>query len=267
MTDPLGVKTQRFFSVHRLAVRAGPWEIAASESYVYSGVGRGFEPSLINPFNIYSLSWRNEGQEGNLGLGLEGSVRTGVGSFAAHAFVDDLQIDRCDPACAEPSSYGLTLTAEGLPLGGDQRWFASYARVSYLAYRTPNPSERYSSFSVGLGHGFSDYDEFRLGLDLAVVPRTPLRFYGARRRQGEGDYRAPYPAAADYGTTPTIFGGIVSTITRVGLSGASRVFDFELSGDVGVNRVSDDAQLRGVSANGFQGWVKLAWEPRVSVSF
>jgi hypothetical protein len=267
MTDAVGVRPQRYFSIHRLAVRAGAWEIAATESYLYSGVGRGFELSLVNPLNIYALSWRNESVDGNLGLGLEGSVRTRVGSFAAHAFIDDLQIDRCDPNCAEPSSYGVTATAEGLPLVGDQRWFASYARVSYLAYRTPNPSERYSAFDVGLGHGFSDYDEIRLGVDLAVVPRTPLRLYGASRRQGEGDYRAAYPAAADYGTTPTIFGGVVSRITRVGLSGASRLFDFELSGDVGINRVSDDAQLRGVSANGFQGWLKLAWEPRVSVSF
>ncbi len=267
MTDALGVKSQRFFSVHRLAVRAGAWEIAASESYVYSGVGRGFEPSLINPFNIYSLSWRNEGQEGNLGLGLEGSVRTRVGSFAAHAFVDDLQIDRCDPACAEPSSYGLIVTAEGLPLAGDQRWFASYARVSYLAYRTPNPNERFAAFDIGLGQGFSDFDEVRLGLDLALVPRTPLRAYVARRRQGEGDYRAPFPTPVEYATTPVIFGGIVSSITRVGVSGASRFSDFELSGDVGINRVGNDAEQRGVSANGFQGRIRLAWEPRMSVSF
>jgi hypothetical protein len=64
-----------------------------------------------------------------------------------------------------------------------------------------------------------------------------------------------------------IFGGIVSKITRFGVSGASRFSDFELSGDVGINRVTDDAEQRGVSANGFQGRIKLAWEPRVSVSF
>jgi hypothetical protein len=64
-----------------------------------------------------------------------------------------------------------------------------------------------------------------------------------------------------------IFGGIVSSITRVGLSGASRLRDFEISGDVGINRVSDDAQARGVSANGFQGRVKVSLEPRWSVSF
>ena len=265
--DAAGVRSQRYFSIHRLAVRGRAWEIAASESYLYSGVGRGFEMSLVNPLNIYSLSWRNEAQDGNLGLGLEGALRTSVGTFAAHAVIDDLQIDRCDTICAEPSSYGLTLTAEGLPLGGDQRWFASYARVSYLAYRTPNPNERYSSFNIGLGQGFSDFDEVRVGLDLALVPRTPLRLYVARRRQGEGDYRAAFPAAADYATTPGIFGGIVSTVTRLGLSGASRVGDLELSGDIGFNGVSAGAEARGVSASGFQGRVKVALEPRWSVSF
>jgi hypothetical protein len=265
--DAGGVVSQRYFSIHRLALRHAAWEIAATESYVYSGVGRGFEPSLINPFNIYSLSWRNEAQEGNLGLGLEGAFRSRAGTLAAHVFIDDLQIDRCDPNCEEPSSYGVTFSADGLPLAGDQRWFASYARVSYLAYRTPNPNERYAAFNVGLGQGFSDFDEVRVGLDLALVPRTPLRLYAARRRQGEGDYRDPFPAAVDYPTTPVIFGGIVSNVTRVGLSGASRLHDFEVSGDIGVNRVSDDVQLRGVSANGFQGTIRLAWEPRLSVSF
>lgn len=265
--DAGGIASQRYFSIHRLALRHAAWEIAATESYLYSGTGRGFEPSLSNPLNIYSLSWRNEAQEGNLGLGLETSFRSNAGTVSAHVFLDDLQIDRCDPNCEEPSSYGLTVTAEGLPLTGDQRWFASYARVSYLTYRTPNPNERYAAFDVGLGQGFSDFDEVRLGLDLALVPRTPLRFYVARRRQGEGDYRDPFPPAADYATTPGIFGGIVSSITRFGLSGVSRFRDLELSGDVGLNRVSDDAQSRGVSANGFQGRVRLAWEPRLSVSF
>ena len=265
--DAAAVATQRYFSIHRLALRHAAWEIAATESYLYSGVGRRFEPSLTNPLNIFSLSWRNEAQEGNLGLGLETSFRSRKGTLAAHVFLDDLQIDRCDEICKEPSSYGLTLSAEGLPLGGDQRWFASYARVSYLTYRTPTPSERYSTFKIGLGQGFSDFDEVRVGLDLALVPRTPLRLYVARRRQGEGDYRAPFPLPEEYATTPGIFGGVVANIVRFGITGASRWSDLELSGDIGINQVSDDAQVRGVSTDGFQGRVRLAWEPGWSVAF
>src|SRR5690606_24451789 len=44
--DPL---VQRFLSVHRLAGRWGPVELAATETYVYSGAKRGFEPGLANP--------------------------------------------------------------------------------------------------------------------------------------------------------------------------------------------------------------------------
>ena len=143
---------QRYFSIHRLALHVSNWEIAATESYVYGGAGRAFEPALMNPFNIYGLSWRQEQQEGNLGLGGEVALRTDrFGTFAGQFFIDDLQVDHsCNPACKQPSSYGLTATADGLPLGGDQRWFASYTRVSNLAYNNKNPDEHYEIFGVGL---------------------------------------------------------------------------------------------------------------------
>jgi len=265
---PSGELDQRYFSIHRLTLRRGRWEIAGSESYVYTGIGRGFEPSLINPFNIYGLSWRNENQDGNFGLGAEAAYRSGrFGTWAGHLFIDDLQIDRCNPNCHEPSSYGLTLSAEGLPLGGDQRWFTSYTRISNLTYRTPNPAETYDVFGVGLGRGFSDYDELRVGADLAVVRRTPLRLYVAHRRQGEGDYRATYPVPAQYVTTPAIFSGVVMGVTRVALSGASRWKDFELGGDVGINHTTNDLHVAGATRTAFEGRVKIAIEPRWSISF
>jgi hypothetical protein len=267
-TLPSGQVDQRFFSIHRLAVRRASWEIAATESYVYSGPGRGFEPSLVNPFNIYSLSWRDENQEGNLGLGAEIAFRSRrVGTLAAHIFLDDLQIDRCDPLCAEPTSYGFTLAAEGLPLAGEQRLFASYTRVSNLAYHTPNPSEAYSMLGVGLGRGFSDYDEVKVGADIALVPRTPLRLYVAHRRQGEGDYRATYPAPADYATTPGIFSGVVMGVTRVALSGASRWKEVEVSADLGANHSTNFLHVDGVTKTAFEGRMKVAIEPRWSLSF
>lgn len=264
---PSGATVQRYFSIHRLALRLASWEIAASESYLYTGVGRGLEPSLANPLNIYSLSWRDENQDGNLGLGGEIAYRSRLGTLAAHLFIDDLQIDRCNPNCREPSSYGLTVAGEGLPLGGEQRWFTSYTRVSNLAYRTPNPAETYEFAGVGLGRGFSDYDELKLGADLAIAPRTPLRLYVARRRQGEGDYRAAYPAAANYATTPGLFSGVVMGVTRVGLSGVSRWREFEVGGDLGVNRVTNYLHVVGSSRTAFEGRLKVALEPRWSAAF
>jgi len=269
LVPPTGPEVQRYFSIHRLAFRLGNWDFAGTESYVYSGVARGFEPTLANPFNIYALSWRNERQDGNLGLGGEAAVRTErFGAFAGQLFIDDLQIDRgCNPACKQPSSYALTLAAEGLPLAGDQRWFASYTRLSNLAYRNKNPNENYEVFGVGLGRGFSDYDEVKAGLDLAIVPSTPLRLYVAHRRQGEGSYNTPFPAPADYATTPGIFSGVVMGVTRAAVSGATRWRDFEVGGDVGVNHVTNDLHIVGATHTAFEGRVKVAIEPRWSISF
>ncbi|MGZ3331912.1 MAG: hypothetical protein ACXU9O_08830 [Gemmatimonadaceae bacterium] len=264
-----GPAIERYFSIHRLAVQWKNLELAATESYVYAGAGRGFEPSLVNPFNVYALSWRSENQEGNLGLGGEFALRTDrLGTFAGQLFIDDLQIDHsCNPNCKQPSSYALTLAAEGLPLTADQRWFASYTRVSNLAYNNKNPSEKYEVFGVGLGRGFSDYDELKLGLDLALLPRTPLRLYAAHRRQGEGGYYVPFPQPADYGTTPGIFSGVVMEVTRLGVSGATKWRDFEVGGDVGVNHNTNDQHIAGATHTGFEGRVKVAIEPRWSISF
>ncbi len=264
-----GPAIERYFSIHRLAVQWKNLELAASESYVYAGAGRNFEPSLVNPFNVYALSWRSENQEGNLGLGGEIALRTErFGTFASQVFIDDLQIDRsCNPACKQPSSYALTVAAEGLPLTGEQRWFASYTRVSNLAYNNKNPAEKYEIFGVGLGRGFSDYDEMKLGLDLALLPRTPLRLYAAHRRQGEGNYNTPFPLPADYGSTPGMFSGVVMGVTRLGLSGASKWRDLEVSGDVGVNHNTNNGHIAGETRTAFEGRIKVAIEPRWSINF
>jgi len=154
-----------------------------------------------------------------------------------------------------------------LPLRGEQRWFASFTRVSNLAYNNKNPAEHYESLGVSLVRGFSDYDEFRAGLDLALIPRTPLRLYAAHRRQGEGSYNNPFPLPADYASTPGMFEGVIMSVTRVCLSGASKWRDFEMSGDVGVNHNGNDGHVPGDSRTGFEGRVKVAVEPRWSVLF
>jgi hypothetical protein len=264
-----GVETLRYFSTHRLAFKRGSFEGGLSESFLYSGVNRGLEFSLINPLNVYALSWRNEKTDGNLSFGGDAAWRSRrFGNYSAQLLVDDIQIDRCDTICHEPSSYGLTVTAEGIPAVGDQRLFASYTRVSNLAYHTPTVGERYAIYSVGLGRGWSDYDEARVGVDLALVPRTPLKLYAAYRRQGEGDYRLPYPDKADYGTTPGIFSGIVWKTTRVGLSGATMIGrDFEISGDGGVNRSVNRFHEMGVRDTNFEGRARIVWRPRWLIPF
>jgi len=264
-----GVESSRYLSVHRLGFSRGAFEGGLSEAFVYSGVGRGLEFSLLNPLNVYSLSWRNEQTDGNMSFGGDFAWKSPrLGIYSAQLLLDDIQIDQCDTVCKEPSSYGYTLSAEGIPGPGHNRLFASYTRVSNLAYHTPNISERYAIYLVGLGRGFSDYDEIRAGVDVAMVPRTPLKLYVAHRRQGQGDYRGPYPAPEDYGTTPGFLAGNVWTVNRLGVSGASLIGrDFQIAADIGINWNTNRFHV--VDQNDWQaeGRMKLTWVPRWVIRF
>jgi hypothetical protein len=263
-TNATGQQVQRYFATHRLAARWRGLEAAVMESFIYSGVGRGFEPSLANPLSIYGLAWRNERVEGNLLFGGQVAARTAFGTFSSEVLIDDLQIDRCDTVCQEPSSYGLTFTAEGVPLLFGQRAFVSYTRVSSLTYRTPLASERYSMFDVGLGRGYSDYDEWRIGFDMVPVG-VPLRLYFAQRRQGEGDFRLTFPDPAQYATHPGIFEGMVMRVRRVGLSGGVVLGDFDARGDIGYNSVRNADHIVGKSESRFEGRVRVSWSPSWAV--
>jgi len=264
---------QRFLAAHRVAVRWRGLEAAIEESLIYGGRGRTAEAAFANPFNVYTAALFNgEGGDGNSLVTLDLALRSrGAGVFAAQLMVDDLQIDDCSGGCEEPPSFGYTLSAEGLPMVGDQRWFALYTRVANLAYRTPQPWETYTMRGVGLGRGFSDYDELRLGLDLALpsaLPSAPpLRAYVARQRQGAGDYRLPYPAVAQYASTPTFLTRPVTTVVRAALSGSGSFGALAIGADVGYNRVRPEgASPTAAAATGWEGRFVVTLEsPRLRV--
>lgn len=255
----------RYFYTHRLGVRWKRLEVAATEGFIAAGIGRSYDLSLLNPVNIYALSWRNERVDGNLSLGGNLAYHGGRwGNYAAEVFLDDIQIDRgCTTVCKEPSSYGGTISGEGLPLWRDQKLFASYTRLTGLAYRTPANAEQYSSFGVGLGQEFSDYDETRAGVDLAVLPYTTLRVYGAYRRQGQGDFHLPYPTVAQYQNLPGFLQGTVEKVARLGVTGGVMVAPgLEITGDLGYNHSTNARHLTGVIDNAFAGQARVQWTPR-----
>jgi hypothetical protein len=261
--DSVGTQrqTQRHFAAHRLSGRWRWLEIALAESFVYSGVGRGFEPTLANPLTIYALTWRNDQQQGNLQGSASLAARTRAGIFSGEFMLDDAQFDRCDVICEQPASYGLTFTAEGVPFVGGQRAFASYTRVAALTYRNKIPADRYTSSGVSLGRAFSDYDEFRVGVDIVVVG-APLRPYFARRRQGEGDYRLKeFPPVEEWPTQPGIFEGAVTTISRFAVSGGAVLGPFDVTGDVGYNSVGGATSALRPLESGPEGRVRLTWSP------
>ena len=255
---------QRYLALHRVSGRWRRLEAAIAEAVLYGGVGRGFELAYANPLNVFMLAQYNEAKAGNISYGLDLAYRTRArGVYAGQLLYDDFQIDGCDPNCLEPPSYGFSLSADGVPLAGDQRAFASYTRVSNLAYRTPEPLETYDVFHVGIGRGFSDYDETRVGLDLALLPQATTRMYAAYRRQGEGDYRRPYPSPEEYASTPELLQGVVMRVGRLGVQGSGRLGPYlTLDADLGVNRVTNEAHVSGRTRTAFEGRLRLVLQPR-----
>ncbi|MDZ7630082.1 MAG: hypothetical protein U5K74_01685 [Gemmatimonadaceae bacterium] len=254
---------QRYFSAHRLGATLGQLEIGISESVIYGGVARGFQPSLANPVAPIFLTQYSDGDSINVAFGADALWRSRSGLiFGAQVFVDDFQIDRCD-LCGEPPGLALALSTEGVPLPlGGARAFASYTRVNSLTYRAPDRFERYTSRAVGLGQRNSDFDEVKAGIDVGPMLAAPVRVYVAYRRQGAGDYREPYPAVNQRNDWPSIFEGVVVKTLRVAASGAMRLgSSVEITADGGVNRSQNDLRVVGATRTRFDGRVRVALEP------
>lgn len=258
-TDTLA---QRYLTAHRLGATVGGFELGISESAVYGGVGRGFDPTLANPAAPLFLAQYADGKAFNVGFGADVLWRGPRGlMLGGQIFADDFQIDRCD-LCGEPPGIALALVADGVPLAGSVRGFASYTRVNALTYRAPERYERYTSQSVGLGQRNSDFDELRAGLDLGPMLPAPLRVYAAYRRQGEGDYRLPYPPLAQRSAWPTIFEGTVVRTVRVAASTAVHLAPgIEITADAGINRTWNDERVAGAVRTRAEGRIRVALEP------
>lgn len=280
---PPDTVAQRYFSIHRLSARLANFEIAASEAIIYGGQGRGFEPKWINPLNGFYLSQLNEstnkygsvGTDGNMSYGLEAAWHGPRGlALSAQGQLDDIQLTRhCVDICKKPPSYGVTVATEGIPIPlplpiaaaeaiGSPRGFAYYTRVTNLTYRNATSYEQYMVNDVGLGRGFSDYDEIRAGVDVLTGPGIPLRLYGAFRRQGEGDYRIPQPPASQFFMTPTFLDGVVMDVARVGASsGGWLTKSVRFSGDIGFDAERNADHVIGSSRKLWVGRLVLAWVP------
>jgi len=106
-----------------------------------------------------------------------------------------------------------------------------------------------------------------VGLDLALVPQATTRVYAAYRRQGEGDYRRPYPSPDEYAATPELLQGVVTRVGRLGVQASGRLGPYlTLGADVGVNRVVNEAHVRDRTRTLFEGRVRIALEPRRPLS-
>jgi hypothetical protein len=266
---------QRYFSIHRLSGRWKELEVAVSEAIIYGGRGRGFEPKWLNPVNGFYLSQLNEspnvngssGSDGNMSYGVEASLRTArFGVFSGQFQLDDIAVNSCDSFCKKPPSYGLTVSADGIGIPGgerigDPRGYFWYTRVTNLTYRNATQFEQYMVNNIGLGRGFSDYDEYRIGLGEILGSRLPVKAYFAERRQGEGDYRIPQPPPSQFSVTPTFLSGVVEQVSRIGMSGSGILPNgFGFDADIGYNRNRNADHVAGRTRNGLESRFVLSFQ-------
>jgi hypothetical protein len=258
LTDTAGTPNHRFFVAHRLlwrpstATALGFWEGA-----VAAGPARTLEPWFANILNLGLLIEYDRDAKVNSLLGVDFESRLHGVKLFAQALLDDIQIDRKAASDREPSSYGVTLGAETVVRGVVITGF--YTQVANLTYRTPNPAEAVESRLVGLGRNFSDYDQLTLRAGVLAGPDVLLQPEATLLRQGQGDFRLPYPPVAAYGTTPTLFAGVVERTVRLAMGAAWQRGAWGLSGNGGVHFLHNAGHVTGVNQTKWIGALTLAY--------
>lgn len=261
LPDSTGTPNHRYFIAHRLLLRPpGRWVVALWEGNLVAGVGRELEPWYANLLTLGLLTQYDQNSRTNSLLGVDVQRRFGRTTGFASLLLDDIQVDRKLASDREPSSYGATLGAEGGL--GNMGWTAYYTRVANLTYRTPNYAETVMRRGVGLGRNFSDYDQLTVRGSVVLGPGLLLAPEATLLRQGEGDFRLPYPAVAAYASTPGFLSGVVERTVRLaaGARWGSRTWSF--SADGGVHLVHNAGHVAGRSDTQWVGTVGITYRIR-----
>ena len=197
LDDSVGgaVPISRYFFGHRLTINAGRgvW-LAFSETGVYGGPGRGFEPAFHAPLGLAMLAQVNEDRRVNAMWGAELRAPLGRGlALTAQLTVDDFQIDDDTITDQRPASGGFTAALSGR-LPGAARWTLGYTRVGALTYRNSQDAwVTYTLQGVGLARNFSDYDQALLRVEARPAAAWSVGLDVSYLRQGSGDFRQPFP--------------------------------------------------------------------------
>ncbi len=264
-----GELTNRYVYGHRLVVRPTSWlDLAAWEALIAAGPGRSIELWYLNPFRFVFETRDVHGQSANAMVGGDGEIRVGRRlRLSGSLTFDDIQIFKSPgPVAEEPPSFAITAAAA--TFAGPLAIRLGYTVVSNLMYRTPDPTESpltavntaRSRIGTGLGRNYSDYDQVTLRLGLMPVMGVHLEPELTLLRQGEGDFRLPFPAPAEYATTPTLFAGVVERTVRAAVRAHVRLpldlpVEITADGDAGVHWVRNAGNVDGASETEFVGSV------------
>ena len=266
LPDSSGALARRYLIAHRLVLRPpGKTTIALWEGSLIAGPGRQLEPWFANIFTLGVLAQYDQQAQVNSLIGFDITTRIKQTRVFGSLLIDDIQVDKSAATDQEPPQYGFTLGAQGGV--GAFAWTAFYTRIANLTYRTNNPADAVMRRGVGLARNFSDYDQLTLRASLLTAHRA-MSFRALLTpevtvlRQGEGDFRLPYPPVTAYDSTPAFLSGVVERTVRLAVSGQLSAGAWSLSGDGGVHLVSNADHVTGASRTRWVGTVGIEWRYR-----
>ncbi len=251
--DSAGTVINRYFFVHRLAVRLGRrLDLALWETTVLAGPGRSFSGRYRNPVTLLLLA--NEyglGDDGNVMVGLDLSWRIRRARLLVQLGLDDFQYQ---PGRA-PNRYAFAVQAEG-PLGARLGWRAGYTQASSLAFRTSRPSEAFAESGVGIGRNFADNDQLTLGVSAPALGAWIIAPELTLLRQGEGRINDSWPTGPALADTPTLFLGTVERTWRAAIDVSGRRGPLALHLNAGLHHIENAGHIGDRNRTRFVGRVQ-----------
>jgi len=261
-----GEQVNRYWATQRILFRPWPWLVGVfSQATLWGGVGRGWELRWMNPLKLSRSTDIDEPQPSdtlNSVYGTEIWIKlprriTFQGAFTIDDFgfqFGSVAPDRLAGTAMIDVPVGRTLVAEG-----------SFTFVSSLAYRSSRPEETLMRRGVGLGRNFADYTDATLRVSTLPVRSIVVAPEITLLRQGEGDFRKPFPPTPTT-TQPFIFEGVIERTVRLGLRASGSLFEhLDVNGHVGVHFIANDQHVTGASRTEFVGGFRLSirWDTRV----
>jgi len=250
--------TRRYLAANRFAYSTARTTLALTEAVLYSGSGALLQ--FLNPFTILQFEHENPPGEGlaeNLMLGLQFWRAWGRVETYAEGLLDDIDLQPASGKRRAPTRYALTAGVRWRPSGERLEAAVEYQRVSSYAYRSVRPADRFDHLGRGLGPNFADYDHLAALADvfpgIAGLRLTPgLEVL----RQGEGDFRAPFPEDTVFRSSPSLLLGVAERTVRASLRGRYQPLGaFWLSWDLGHGWIRNAGHVAGASTSRFEALV------------
>ncbi|HRP08185.1 MAG TPA: hypothetical protein PLL69_06815 [Gemmatimonadales bacterium] len=248
-----GTPIRRYHVASRIGMRLGRhWQLGGWQSAVLEGESRDVEGPFRNPMvllpliNQYGLGDRDN----NVMVGVQLGWQSGTGlQLQGELALDDLiQRNREN----FPDRWAMTLRPSG-PGPAGSTWRGIYTRASSLAFRASDPFESFTERGVGLGRGWADGDRVELRFARPVSPQLLATVTVSGYRQGESRLADPIPEERPI---PGFLTGTVQRTLRLAGGLAGTIGPVDLSGELGVNSITNDDHTAGRNRSAVEGRVR-----------